>query len=649
MPGKQAVDLLFAFIQGRKEEKPVLVKSDVTTPPRLMAELAALMPQDQIENLTFITNHSDEGKKRGINIVFINEYYTFEIFKKQWVYLDLEANEMPQTPEAALFRRNVEQYIDRGDYEAIHKLVGWCLSPMYEKGKNFSKETQTQLYNYVYNYPEFDKNLRMLATDSNLRDTLIDYWATKPEEKRRFEGSLQNWFESLENLPALWNWMEYILAVSSRDGRKGIDCSKALDANRRVITSSVFEDKNAFESFYRKFKDRFPAVQQFINPEAYTSEDHDTYLTAMLSDWEALYPYFLRDRVRDHVYLIERMIADKVPANVFNSVVRKEIKNQDAFIATLLKILEKRDPATESKIAKKLTEQLQNYNTEIDFFTLFPDRLEDGYFTKLFTWQLRNSRPLNNKAIRTLVDNLLKFQSNDTATAWAISQEGKNVFATLLRALKEGLKNKTMTPNEVAAICADLYTSDYFEDTRQFELLAIVANNANPAGDSRIASIWEIAKEVGDRKYLVAIFPHMAADLEKRDIKGLYSLCAFMLKNNLMTREKLTAHAKTSSIPDDYYVGILNWEEMKPQEQHDYLLNECGKSDEEALDFLSRNFPQSYEKIMKKRQPSIATKMFGAMKNLFAKKDKNDDSDADEEPDKDSSSKLKKVKVDKKR
>lgn len=623
----QAIELLFSFIQARKEEKPVLVKSDIATPPRLMAELAMLMPENQIENLTFITNHTDEGKKKGINIVFINEYYTFEIFKKQWVWLDLEANAQCESAEATLFRETVKKYVEQDDFEAIHKLVGWCLSSMYEKGKSFPRETQTQLYNYVYNYPAF--RMAMIATDSNLRLTLNDYFLSNPEEKKRFEVSLQEWFERLNNLEGLWQWMEYILAVNP------IDCKKAIEANKRVITNSIFETQESFAAFYNHFKNRFQEVLRFVDPSAFPEKD--VYLSAMPADWERLYSLFLGDKVKNHEYLAGRMISDNIDPTMRQRIVAKEINQQGGYINALTGILSKGAGKIESKVTRILFEELSKQNrVSPDFFELFPSKIDDGFYTDLYLWQLQNFYPRGAEDARKLSGYLILFLKNDRATTWATNTVGSNVFTRLYTAVKESLKRKDMGRSEAADICKRIMATNYPHNNReQFEFLYKVATHADIHGEARIAGLWEVSKELGDKEYLTILAPALLARIEREQPKELYELCGYLEENGIISHERLTAIANASRMKAYYYIGILKHGNKKPQEQLDILLSEAGFTDEKAMEFLGIYFRESHEKILKSRQPSLMQKVSGMFKNMFGKKQagKEDDSDKNENPD----------------
>lgn len=620
---QQAIELLFSFILGRKEDKPVLVKTGNLSPTRLMAEVARLVPQQQIGNLTFLTNHTEEGKKRGINIVFINEYYTFEIFKKQWIMLDLENNEKCVSDEATLFRQTVENYVARGDFEAIHKLVGWCMSEMYEKGKAFNKDTQTQLYNYVYNYQAFESNIQRMAKDENLRLTLKDYFVKHPEEKRRFDNSLHKWFNKLDSLNGLWEWMNFVIAVGLSDN--AIDCSNVITSYKGRITSEIFSDEKSFMEFYRRFKSRFNVALKFIDSNAFP--DHNEFLSSYGSDWEDLYALFLADKRHDHEYLVERMVNDGLDSKVMSRIVSKEFKSPEEYISTLFKILKKRDPKTETKIAKMLFKSIRDRDdVKVDFFRVFADKIGDWRYTDLFMWQLSNqSKAVNMRRedVINLYTSIMSFLKNDSAMLWVSQNEGKQTFVKLYQSLKSLLKNKELSYQEAYDICTDIYKSGYSQgiSTVPFENLSIVVTNGKVTNTKRINEIWKLAVELNKIDYLRSLVYDYSTYLDEENPKGIGDFTTIVLDNNVMSREALANFAKDRTYRDYYYYAIIQYEKFKAQEKLDYLMNEIGMTEEVALNYLEKYFPKSYEKIMKSREPSIVSKIGGFFKNVFSKKE----------------------------
>lgn len=614
----KAIDLLFAFIQARKEGKPVLAKADVQTPPRLMAELARLVPRKQIENLTFVTNHTEEGKRKGINIFFINEYCTLEIFRKQWVWVDLETGEIPETPEATLFRQKVEEHVESGNLDAVHDLVGWCLSDMYEKGKNFPEETRIQLYNYLYDFSSF--NLPQVATDSNLRQTLNEYFITEPEEKVRFDEDLQKRFYSLKDLDGLWGWIDLVLSLNP------IDSKGLIERNRPVVTSAVFHNPSNFLQFYNRYRNRFGDVQKFIDRDAFVS--HQDFLSdeVLRPVWQQLYTFFLKERLEEENkdYLVERMIHDKLDPIPLQQVLNKERISAKEYINCLVTILAKHDAANEEKVAGMLADALKDRNDiELDFFTRFPDKISDKCYTSLYEWQLRNYSLHTKENIGRLTEYLLQFLSNDNATRWATEVEGSQVFVRLYMALKQVMKRGAIAPAEVIRICDDLRESGYpLKNIDSFNILNTIARREEVKDVQKIRKIWEISSQIDDREYLKTLLPLMSRNLDQRnDDPATEEFCKFVIEKELMTPSQLWDFAGKTNRPEVYRLTVVRNLADKPQEMLDFLINEGGMTDDEAMEFMSGHFPKEHAVIMKMREPSMMQKLSRMFRGLFGSKE----------------------------
>lgn len=150
----QAISLLFAFLKSRKEDKPLLVKSDAKAPGALMTALAYMMPQEHMDEITFVSNYNEQGRKNGFNIFFINDNYRFEIFPTQWVVFDARKGERFDSEEANIFEGTVAEYGARGNYEGIRALVRWCLSSIYETSKSYPRASQKAMFDFVNAYDE---------------------------------------------------------------------------------------------------------------------------------------------------------------------------------------------------------------------------------------------------------------------------------------------------------------------------------------------------------------------------------------------------------------------------------------------------------------------------------------------------------------
>ncbi|MDE6577799.1 MAG: hypothetical protein K2J82_03540 [Muribaculaceae bacterium] len=628
---EKGFDLLFAFIRSRKEGKPLLVKAPVDAPSGLIAQLALLLPQNQIENMTFLTNHAEEGKKKGINIVFINEHYSFEIFRKQWEWLDLDDNNPYVSKESELFRETIIDYVSKGDLKSVHNLVAWCLSDMYEKAKQFSPQTQKQLYNYLFDVANFD--IRLMKSDPDLKRTLAEHFLAFPSDKHNFDVALQDYHESLNSVEDLFEWIDFVLAMSQTksSGEPSINCSNVISANKDLITKNVFDDAKSFLKFYEHYEKRFGKVQEFINSDEYLRHEDFLHSPGCLVIWQQLYPLFLdRELIDNHEALVEKMfeydLDDNIdPSSPWQQVLNKEKIDIKEYITILVALLAKKGSVEESRVAKVLSTVLKDRNDiNIDFFSKFPDKITEPCYTDLYVWQLRHY-PLKYKdEILNLTKNILTFLQNDYAIKWGSDKtKGQQVFNRLYDALKDALIKGRLSNEEVNSICSQIIDSEYPQpEPNQFKILQMVVGHEKVDKSSNINKLWEIASRLDDREYLKYLLPMIAPKVNQKEIDNF---CKFIIEKELMTPAALWEFGQALPLKLHYSVGAIKYAGMEAQEKLDFLMSHGSKSDEEAMEFLMTYFPKSHEKIMKSREPSVMQKMTGMFKNLFGKKGKKDD------------------------
>lgn len=609
---KQAIDVLFAYIQSRKEGKPLLVDAPVEAPAPLMAALASIVPQSEIENLTFISNHSEEGKKPGVNIVFINKYYPFEIFPKQWVKLDLNAGVSPDTAESRLFRATLEKYVEEGNLEAVRKLSGWCLSDMYEKGKNFPADTQSMLYNYVYNYPRFEARLDQLASDRNLRETLADYFRVNPEEKARLEDSVANWFDRLEDLNGVWEWIRFVNAV------RPIDLEDVVSAKRARLSSAVFESIDSFTRFFNTFKGNLSEAVRFVEDRDF--KGHDNYLSAFPGEWNMLYRLFLPEDKTKGAALMGRMFADRVPATVRDGVIAVEIGDSNKLSGVLNEMISERK--CESESARLWEERLaQNPACGADFFRLFPERINGGVLSKLYIWQLENMQLRSADDVKRGVDCILMFRECDRMSSWLHEPKAKTTFMRLYNALKERVKDGSLDNRTAFESALNLSTNQYPQDIRTlFGNLYDVLNATSMQGRRDADKVYEVADELGKKEYQVKIIGDAFKAKEANGDRNLHEFVEKVLAQGVASREMILEKTKERTSTRYFYiVGLLLHENLKPQAKLNVLVDEIGMTDEEAMNFLNKYtyFREDHDKIVKSRKPGL----FGKIGSLFKKKE----------------------------
>lgn len=259
----RAFDVLFAFIQSRKSGKPLLLKTEIDEAPRLMAVLARLLPPEMIGDMTFLSDYSSEGKKKGVNIYLINQFYDQEVFKNSWTYYDFTTDVRPDTPERKAHGREIEALAAAGDFNTLYSKIRWCMSDMFDRYSTLPADTLAQLYNYFHDYDSFA--MRSVALDNKFRAALCEIFSERPQEQERLNRSVQASFDNVGNLSQMLGWMTFILRST------GINFDSLIESNRAAVTAMVLRSSADFLSFRKEFRSHYRAALKLIDKDAYNS------------------------------------------------------------------------------------------------------------------------------------------------------------------------------------------------------------------------------------------------------------------------------------------------------------------------------------------------------------------------------------------
>lgn len=625
----QAIDLLFAYITASKEGKPVLVKSDVKTPPQLMAQLAMLVPQSLIPSLTFTTNHDAEGKKPGINIVFVNQYYDYEIFPKQWVMLDLNTGAPKfHSEEMDMFRGQVENYVAAGDLGSVHKLVAWCSSPLYEKSKSMSPATRTQLYSYFHDYSHFD--IDRMAGDNDLKNTLSVCFTANPADQNRLQASLQQRFDETQNLNEMFRWMDLVTSM------RPVNLKQLVENNRAVITNNVFEDVDSFLKFYEYYVPRLDDALLFVDARGFARNADYLSSPALNKYWDKLYMTFRPELHTDPKRLVRQMLHDRVPEAMRTLVLGTEIPAPRDRVNVLIDILRDGGEYEDTVLDMLYRVLTAPGNAERpDLFAIFPNRVADPRYRRFYELQLETWTPRDVAQIKAYAQCLAVFLKNGGQSWHKLNAALTNLYALL----RDNMRRKQIASEDVGAVCATVINALPADVNPQgFMLLRDVALNKPVSDPRQISNLWTLASEVNADRYLRYLAPQRLKIAETNAMRGnqtdLAKLCDELLAKHIMTHDELIAAARSFGRPDIYYVAMLHHDDEKPKAQLEFLCTRVGMTDDQAMDLLQKYFIDSYEKILKSRQPSAFSRFGKAISGIFSKKDKGGDKKDDEDKDK---------------
>lgn len=603
----EAISLLFAFMQSRKEGKPLLVKGDAKSPASLMAALATMMPKEHIDAITFISNYNEQGRKNGINIFFINENYRFEIFPNQWVVFDQRKGDKFESEEANLFEGTVAEYAAKGNYEGIRALVRWCLSSIYESSKSYPRAAQKAMFDFVNDYDRFQ--LSQLASDAQLRRLLKTYLADHPSESSKIQKSLR---EMLHQNPSdIEGWLEKVLHIGSAGVSDPIDVSEVLREFKKEINDHAFRDSATFISFYKRFAaywqellDKVIDSSRFAQNEGFLSDFNG-------QQWTALYPYFLSHRNVDKKYFLQRLLECRhnVGRKDRDAIIEKELPDSKDRVTVLLSYM--REHANDDRVIDALTPLLIDSarplgQASYDFFEIFPDKINNTAFTPLYTFSLETSRLDYANDIREFGKKLESLLSSPLGSGWVESKESIPTLNRLYDALKKRLYTQEMSYKE-GLMLADMICG--VKSIENFGLLRIVLGRETCIPLAHIRNVWKITEDLDDRTYLKKLVPEYLK-------AGSPDIMRELIRKEYLSKSEALDYALQLGKERKGLTYVLTLTDMieDAQGKIDFLENECGFSDEQAMSLLEKYQPEAHKKILKLRKPSIWSKLSGMFK-----------------------------------
>ncbi|MDE5814536.1 MAG: hypothetical protein K2H72_09640, partial [Muribaculaceae bacterium] len=635
-----AIALLFAFIKSRKSNLPLLVKAAPEKAPRLMAALARMLPQASIPDMTFVTNHNENGLRAGINICFISPNYRFEIFPNAWVVLDLNAGQRPDTQECAMFAPMVEKYLRAGQLQKVRAIAAWCLSSVYEASKSASPSTQKALFAFIHDFDAFDEGL--IASDDKLRELLIAFLRQNPEEKLKLERRLDDKLSRIDLCKDLKSWINYVRKI------RPIDMGGVAAKNKKHINDLIFDDSKSFLSFYDSYSDIWPEiVRDYVDPERFTLKSY--FISNFKSkQWEALYPYFLKEILdaKETDKLILRMIDDDVDRDTRKRIMNKEIPDKRRQAEALCAILASSPDGQAPLIINMLVDVCrcpELRSDPVDCFKTFEANLSSPQYAPLFECSLELSDFRSVGAIRAFIERVKAFLDNPNGGNWLGGREGQKTFTRLFDSLLTGVKSGSIGRDEARAICDEITSLSVSSDNRQlsdpsnirqtFSHLSRAFERSKYYDDDEVGTLWGLAAELGDKEYQSILAPDMLSYVERVNANLLYKeshdypdgLIAYLVKEGMISEDQVLAIASKSDRPKFYWLALMRMKGGKPQDEYDFLTQKARMSDKDALEFLGNYSKESYRKILKSRQPSVWSKISGGLKCMFSKKDKSDD------------------------
>ena len=615
--GDDALELLFAYAESKLMGKPVLFKIPAANTNKVIADFFRLLPESEYPNATFFTNYDTDGKEKGYNIFIINEYYPFEIFKNQYVFVDRIANSVVTTKERELFLPHLKNDLEKGDFKSINKRVKWMLSAEFQTVKELSIATNELIYNYTIEPDKFD--LIAPTKNNELLGVLVKFCKENACKQSLLNKYVQKCIDDCNNPKDIIAIVDYCNALN------GIDFSQIIgnQANKQRLTDIVLMSPESFvETLNLCGGKDLKKIEKFVNISLFTNKDYFLSQPELKPVWDKAYKYLL-NKVSLETFIV-RTIDEELPVSMREKVVAEYAGNNlDKIFEALMQLINAdiHENACREYMEGLTLKQILTH----DVYNTLSAKKQDSAYANLFFWQIKKLSVTAKENIRMNIAILTGLTENDGfVDRVSNDRTAIEIYNKFLAALKDLVTGNEGNFRAVGDLVDSVLASfdGKLSSMKQFILkdwivLSNVLNQCKEFEDEEsLSNTINMAIEVKDKSHLRNNLIPLFVKFKRSKPKAF---AGRLLKENIITTNELFEIAKESPDCEKYWYVYFVEVPMKGKQIIEKLQIDGKLSEKEAEQFLQMNFPETYSKY---KNPGFIVKISEYFKSLFSKKEK---------------------------
>ena len=611
------LELMFAYIEAHNEGKPLLINGSINGTAAIMSQFYRLLPPSMLGEVTFLTNHQSEGRKKGYNILEKNELYPYQVFAKQFVTFDLKGGQTIDTIESRGYREPLRHAIEQGDLDTVHSKLKWLFSHAYAGVKGHSQATIDHLYNY---YVDHQLDEEALYADEVFLAELGKHLKAHPEDRYLIDRHVEKAIVAVSTPDEVMVQIAHLHKL-----REHIDLNAVIAAGQPHMTQVVLASVDAFKQFYTRCDGKLEAVSDYIDLTQLPR--HEAYLSAFHGrEWIKLSDRFLPNHRQELPLYIARTFTDGLDEQTRDMAITGAQSDASAILDACSKLLHSSASASfEQELLDYIEGRLLNRVDTYNFFGHFPAQRDDERYTPLFDWQIRKTMPTN---LTGAVDMMCELSTSE-AMRRTLTADGGQTLVLLCNHLEKQLVTRPDSRSEVSTLSGRLLDSyrNVLPQRYLTQLVAIsnvaanVTDNDEWESDEELQKAQALAIEMKDTAYLTKLLPvSLRHEQESGWVNSILNL-------GVIKSEELMKQVATlpTTARDFYYRVILSRaKKFTGTKEMEKLQQWGGLTLEEAKEFLATHFPEAHALYLKSLEPTIVDKVGGFFKKMFNKKQPDD-------------------------
>ena len=240
---EKAFTLFFQYLSLRKNNRPLMVRTKADESGEIVAGFMRLLPARLADEITFVTNHQDNGVAKGLKITFVNEYYPNQIYTTACDYVDLLDGEIVPSTLEKVYRQSLKEADASGNVPARTVLAEWICSDVAARNINKPQAFNLALFNYAHHPEQF--NYEQLDGIDGLIGELSTLIGRKEEMASRLNAVLSERFVQASSAADF----KKVIELTEKCRNAGIPVSGATESARQAMTGQSLVDMASLSSF----------------------------------------------------------------------------------------------------------------------------------------------------------------------------------------------------------------------------------------------------------------------------------------------------------------------------------------------------------------------------------------------------------------
>lgn len=529
-----AIEILFAYLESRKIKKPLVISLPSKRAGSIMADFYRLLPPELAAEVTFCTNHQEDGLKRGFEIFCINEYYQFEIYPSQVLFLDLMGGGTVSSLEKEMFKDTIVRGLNSGNLCAVYDILRWIPSVGYEMAKGKSSQTNEAFFYYCIKPDLF--TFDFLNPNKELLQLLSAYIASNDKNGFVLNELTEKQFRGIKSVRELQIAIQAVAVLESAGIRMECVIHKVNVSVSNLILQSPASLASAIADCSLNQLKRYFVKKQFEDCLAYLEEE------VLKKYWVDLYPYFYQNPKAQAAEIALHLFRLRLPSTTCVQVLT-QLKPVDSERLDFLVSLLKSTPELFSDYWP-LIEILWEKEKQKDLAKDFASQIANPAFAPLFYFDV-NKRLRVADPVGMLKNLERQMELNKSIKELVVSGfRSDNIYGRLFNALKSKVTkaNYEVLQEEIEKYVFNVLRPCHCDLTDWTLLQDLMAGVTEDLDNRSLMKAAKLAKEVNDKNYFEKLIPRLAkqykteseiADFVKDvfvysscEAKGLYELIA---------------------------------------------------------------------------------------------------------------------------